>query len=172
MFRGRQIRVEGTVVETETGPFHDKSAAPKTNIVLDVHTPEGKLVRVTFKQKLWGQELQPPEAGDVVPVDWDPKQGTARLALKGDARYDLGAEKRQQKDAFKAAANAPAGTPSQPHEAENEDVEEARKIQQRLQKSKQFEDEAKRLNERRKSGAITEAEFEQEKRRLLDERLT
>jgi hypothetical protein len=105
MFGRRQIRVEGTVVQAET-PFS------RTNIILDVHTPEGKLVRVTFKQQLIHYDLKAPEAGDVVPVDWNPKRGAARLALQGDTRYDLVAQKRQQEATFKAAANAPAGTPA------------------------------------------------------------
>jgi hypothetical protein len=128
MLGRRQVRVEGTVVEAETPVTPHASGVGPTDIILDVHTPEGELVRVAFKQHLFGRNLLEPEAGDVVPVDWDPKRGTASLALKGDARYDLALQKRQQKDAFKAVANAPAGTPSQPHEPENEDVAEARQI--------------------------------------------
>jgi hypothetical protein len=162
MFRGRQIRVEGTVVEAET-PFTGHQTGPgPTHIILDVHTPEGQLVRVSFKQTLFARGLEPPPAGAVVPVDWDPKRGKARLVLKGDALYDGKVQARQQKDALKAEANAPAGTPSS-------GAVEDQERQDSLRKAQQFGQEAKRLKERHESGAITDAEFEQEKRQLLRE---
>jgi hypothetical protein len=150
MLGRREVRVEGTVIKAE-GP--SKNFTGPTNIILDVHTSEGKLVRVAFKQQLGERRLLTPEAGDVVAVDWDPKRGSAHLALKGDARYDMALRERQQKDAFNAEANAPAGTPP---EAQDKRVEELRA---------QVED----LKRKAESGALTKAEVEEEKQRLLGE---
>ncbi|HEV3452636.1 MAG TPA: hypothetical protein VG869_15740 [Acidimicrobiia bacterium] len=59
---------------------------------------------MTFDQQLAERRLLDPKADEVVPVDWDLKGASARVALKGEARYDVAVRQRQEWGAFKAVA--------------------------------------------------------------------
>jgi hypothetical protein len=109
MFGRGEITTKGTIVDCQTS-FGGPQDTPRSEIVVDVQTPEGPVERVSFKQQLNGAGYLTPDAGAVVTVKWNPKNHQARLDLRGDPRYDYDLVKRQQKTRLDAEKNAPPGT--------------------------------------------------------------
>jgi len=84
-----------------------------SDLVVEVHPDDGQAFRAEVKISYLGfnlkqRRMSPPEVGDTIRVEYDPKSHDVKVLL--DEAHDRKALKQQKEDDFKAALDAPVGT--------------------------------------------------------------
>lgn len=94
---------EATIVLVHVKRVSSDGLTPTREWAADVRLRDGRVVRAKIDEPSWVTDFWPPDAGDVVKVQVDPKSGAVRFDVKNDPRLSMKGRERLEAEAFRAA---------------------------------------------------------------------
>lgn len=100
-------KAEATIVLVNIKRVSSDGLTPTREWAADVRKADGSVIRAKIDEPRWVTDFWPPDAGDVVKVEIDPKSGTVRFDVKSDPMLTMKGRDKAQSDAFNAALKQP-----------------------------------------------------------------
>lgn len=100
-------KAEATIVLVNIKRVSSDGLTPTREWAADVRKADGTVVRAKIDEPRWVTDFWPPDAGEVVKVEVDPKSGMVRFDVKSDPMLTMKGRDKAQSDAFNAALKQP-----------------------------------------------------------------
>lgn len=98
---------EATILAVRIVRVSSDGLTPTRQWAAEVRRADGSTLRATIDEPRWVTDFWPPDAGDHVRVQVDPKDLSVRFDVKNDPRLTMKGRERADAEAFRRALDGP-----------------------------------------------------------------